>query len=205
MTFTRLRPSASVTPGPPSWTIPTAADAALGVDDDDAEPVHRQATMSSCFGWTSSSANVAGVSPPSVLMTATPEWASDPITRPRRRFPLAVTTSSCDAPATADAAVTTSSPPGRTTPVIGAGPLASTLSRPTSDGRTEATSRITSWPTTGIEVNEVVAAILFDPSGDAVLRDVVVACVSTSVSTTAMVVATAAAPTTPAATDARRA
>ena len=38
--------------------------------------------------WTSSSAKVAGVRPPSVLMTATPECGSDPTTWPRMRLPL---------------------------------------------------------------------------------------------------------------------
>ena len=74
------------------------------------------------------------------------------------RLPVDVTTSNCDAPATADAAVTMSSPPGRTTPVICAGLVASTGSSPTSDWRTEATRRITSFPTNGMDVSDVVEA-----------------------------------------------
>ena len=152
--------------------------------------VHRQATMSRSSGWTSSSAKVAGASPPSVLITATPECVSDPTTCPRIFLPEAVTTSSCDAPATADAAVTMSSPPGSTTPVVRGGPLAFTGSSPTRDGRTEATSCMTSWPTTGMDVSDVVEAeMVLSPAPPSTVDAVVVPLESMKVRTTARVVA----------------
>ena len=65
---------------------------------------------------------------------------------------------------------------------------------------------MTSWPTTGMDVSDVVdAAMASDPSPASAFDAVVAPLESTKVSTTARVVAMAAAPTTPAANDVRRA